>query len=117
MTALQSLQPYVEQLFEDDEVSDQLSRAAANLRRARSRAGRAKNKRKALEDAELRYRLVRGVRAAWAAAVAVQQAPERRKRSRRRSRLRFVVLAGGAVAVALNRARLMEMISGEEQPA
>jgi hypothetical protein len=121
MTALESLQPYVERLFEDDEVSDQLSRAAANLRLARSRAGRAKSKRKAIQDDELRYRLVRGLRAAWAAGVAVQQAPQKQQRKRRRSRLLFVLVAGAGVAIALNepaRTRVMGLVSGsEEQPS
>jgi hypothetical protein len=91
-------------LFEDDEVSDQLSRAAANLRRARSRAGHAKSTRKAIQDPELRYRLGRAARGAWAAGVAVKEAPEKQRRSRRRRRgLVLLVFAGAAAFVAVNR--------------
>ena len=42
-TTLESIQPYVEQLFDDSEVQKHLSRAAANLRGARSRASDAKS--------------------------------------------------------------------------
>jgi hypothetical protein len=98
MTALESLQPYVEQLFEDDEVSDQLSRAVSNLRRARSRAGHAKTKRKAVADPELRHRLARGAQAAWAAGVAIQQGPVKQKRRRRRTRLALLAVVGAAGA-------------------
>ena len=42
MATLEAIQPYVEQLFDDTEIHKQLSRTAANLRAARSRAGKAK---------------------------------------------------------------------------
>ena len=47
---LESIQPYVEQLFDDSDVQKHLARATANLRGARSRAGNAKSKKKALQD-------------------------------------------------------------------
>ena len=55
-TTLESIQPYVEQLFDDSEVQKQLARARANLRGAKSRAGSAKSKKKALQDPTLRRR-------------------------------------------------------------
>src|SRR5438477_608933 len=69
MPTLQALQPYVEQLFEDSDVQRQLSRAAANFRGAGTRAGSAKSKRDALQDAKLRQRLLDGARAGVAAGV------------------------------------------------
>ncbi len=96
MTALETIQPYVEQLFDDSEVQKQLSRAAANLRGARSRASDAKSKKKALQDRRLRRRLLEGGRAAVAAGVAIQQGPE--KRARRGRRRWLLVVAGVGVA-------------------
>ena len=113
MPTLQTFQPYVEQLFEDSDVQNQLSRAAANLRGAGARAGSAKSKRKALQDPKLRRRLLDGARAGVAAGVAIQKGPEKRKR---RSRTKWlVVLAGlGAGAyVATNaplRAQLLDLV-------
>ena len=82
---LESIQPYVEQLFDDSDVQKHLARATANLRGARSRAGKAKSKKKALKDPTLRRRLVNSAQAAVAAGVAIQQGPEKQaRRSRRR---------------------------------
>jgi len=94
MPTIQGFQPYVEQLFEDSDVQQQLSRAAANLRGAGARAGSAKSKRRALMDPKLRQRLLDGARACLAAGVALQKGPEKRKRRRRGKWL--VVLAGSA---------------------
>ena len=119
MPTLQAVQPYVEQLFDDDDVQRQLSRVAANLRGAGVRAGKAKSKRKALQDPRLRRRLLDGARAGVAAGVAIKQGPEKR---RRRSRGKWlVVLAGlGAAAyVATNapvREQLLERL-GQGKPA
>jgi hypothetical protein len=92
MAALETIQPYVEQLFDDSEVQKQLSRAAANLRGARSRASDAKSKKKALQDRRLRRRLLEGGRAAVAAGVAIKRGPEKRAR---RGRRRWVLVAAG----------------------
>src|SRR5215213_858223 len=75
---LESIQPYVEQLFDDSEVQKQLARATANLRGARSRAGSAKSKKKALQDPTLRRRLANTVQAAVAAGVAIKRGPEKK---------------------------------------
>ena len=84
MATLETIQPYVEQLFDDSDVQKHLSRAAANLRGARSRASDAKSKKKALQDRRLRQRLLAGGRAAVAAGVAVKEGPEKRARRNRR---------------------------------
>ena len=60
-STLEAIGPYVEQLFEDSDVQEQLRRAAANLRGAKSRAGRARSKKKAAKDPVLRRRLVDGL--------------------------------------------------------
>ena len=67
MTTLESIRPYVDQLFDDSEVQEQLRRAGRHLRVARSRAGSAKSKKKAVQDEQLRrtdsgnrLRLLRG---------------------------------------------------------
>jgi len=114
-TTLESIQPYVEQLFDDSDVQKHVSRAVANLRGARARAGRAKSKRKALEDRRLRRRLLDGGRAAVAAGVAIKQGPE--KRARRGRRRWLLVIAGVGVGgfLASNadaRARLTDLVGG-----
>jgi hypothetical protein len=119
MPALQTVQPYVEQLFEDADVQQQLSRAAANLRGAGARAGKARSTRQALKDPKLRQRLLDGARAGVAAGVAIQKGPEKRKRRSRGKWL--VVLAGlGAGAyVATNaelRACLLELAGQTNNP-
>jgi hypothetical protein len=121
-STLETIQPYVEQLFEDSDVQKQLRRAAANLRGATSRAGRAKSAKKAAKDPVLRQRIVEGARAAVAAGVAVKRAPEKQQRRSRRGRL---LLLGGLVAagvVATNeqaRGRLLGLLGGnpDQEPA
>ena len=86
MATLESIQPYVEQLFDDSEVQRQLARARANLRGAQARAGKAKSSKKALKDEHLRYRLLEAARATAAAAAAIKAGPEKqRRRSRRKT--------------------------------
>jgi hypothetical protein len=101
-STLEAIQPYVEQLFEDSDVQKQLKKAAANLRGAKSRAGRARSAKKAAEDPVLRRRIADGGRAAVAAAVAIKRGPEKQQRRSRRGRL--LVLGGlaaiGAVAAS-----------------
>jgi hypothetical protein len=100
---LQSIQPYVEQLFDDSEVQKQLARATANLRGAKSRAGNAKSKKKALQDPTLRRRLANSVQAAVAAGVAIKQGPEKKKAKRsRRGWLVALAAAGAGAYVATN---------------
>ena len=63
-TTLESIQPYVEQIFDDSDVQKHLARATANLRGARTRADNAKSKKQALQDPRLRRRLVNTAQAA-----------------------------------------------------
>jgi hypothetical protein len=102
MPTLQAVQPYVEQLFDDSEVQKQLSRAAANLRGAGSRASSAKSKRKALQDPKLRQRLLDGARAGVAAGVAIKKGPEKQKRRSRGKLLLILAGLGAGAYVATN---------------
>jgi hypothetical protein len=114
MATLETIQPYVEQLFDDSEVQQQLSRAAANLRGARSRAGRAKSKKQALKDRQLYQRLIDGAGAAITAGIAVKRGPEKRKRRGRAGRLALLAALGAAGYVATNpdaRQRLLDLVN------
>jgi len=121
MATLETIQPYVEQLFDDSEVQKQLSRASANLRAARSRAGSAKSKKKALKDPTLRRRLADGGRAAVAAGVAIKQGPEKQKRRSRRGWVLVVAGLGAGAFLATNaeaRARVLALVgAGQNEPA
>jgi hypothetical protein len=115
MATLEAIQPYVEHLFDDADVRRQLARASANLRGAKSRADKAKSKKKALKDPTLRHRLAEGARAGFAAAVALKEGPEKDKRRSRRGRLLVLGLLAAAGFVAVNeqaRAKVMELVSG-----
>jgi hypothetical protein len=119
MATLEAIQPYVEHLFDDADVRRQLARAAANLRGAQARAGKAKSKKKALMDPALRHRLAEGARAAFAVAVALKEGPEKDRRRNRRARLLVLGLlaAGGFVAAnAQARAKVMELVGGGPSP-
>ncbi len=121
MATLETIQPYVEQLFDDSEVQKQLSRASANLRAARSRAGSAKSKKKALKDPTLRRRLADGGRAAVAAGVAIKQGPEKQKRRSRRGWVLAIAGLGAGAFLATNadaRAKVLGLVgAGQNDPA
>ena len=118
---LESIQPYVEQLFDDSDVQKHLARATANLRGARSRAGNAKSKKKALKDPRLWRRLLNTAQAAVAAGVAIKQGPEKRARRSRRSWVVVLAAVGAGAYVATNaevRTRLLGLIgTNENEPA
>lgn len=119
-TTLESIQPYVEQLFDDSEVQKQLARATANLRGAKSRAGSAKSKKKALQDPALRRRLVNTAQAAIAAGVAIKQGPEKRAKRSRRGWLVALAAIGAGVYVATNeqaRTKLLGLIGQNDSAA
>ena len=116
-TTLESIQPYVEQLFDDSDVQKHLARATANLRGARTRAGNAKSKKQALQDPRLRRRLVNTAQAAVAAGVAIQKGPEKKARRSRRSWLVLIAAVGAGAYVATNeeaRTKLLGLI-GQDQ--
>lgn len=117
MPTLETIQPYVEQLFEDSDVQKHLARASANLRAAGSRAGSAKSKKKALKDPTLRHRLLDGGRAVVAAGVAIKQGPEKQKRRGRRGWLLAIAALGAGAFLATNadaRARVLGLVGGSE---
>jgi hypothetical protein len=91
--------PYVRRLLEDEYIHDQLSDAAARLRKAYDRAERKKKGAKAAEDKKL-YAHVRGAAGSLrSAALALQRKPPEPKR---RGRKVLVVgsLVGGVVLLA-----------------
>jgi hypothetical protein len=118
---LDSIQPYIEHLFDDAEVQKHLSRATVNLRGAKSRAGKAKSKKKALKDATLRQRLIDGAQAMAAAGAAINKAPEKQARRGRRRGLLLITALGAGAVVAANagaRARVRGLIgAGETETA
>jgi hypothetical protein len=118
---LESIQPYIEHLFDDAEVQKHLSRATANLRGAKSRAAKAKSTKKALEDPTLRPRVIDGAQAMVAAGSAINQAPEKQARRGRRRGLLLIAGLGAGAFVAANagaRARVRGLIgAGETETA
>jgi hypothetical protein len=105
LTTLATIKPYVEQLLDDSDVQDHLSRSAANLRAARRRAAAAKSKKQALTDGPLRRRLASSVREAVLANTTLQQAREkqqRRDRRRRRAAVGLLVLTGAVAYLAVD---------------
>ena len=120
MATLEAIQPYVEHLFDDADVRRQLARASANLRGAKSRADKAKSKKKALKDPTLHHRLAEGAKAGFAAAVALKQGPEKDRRRSRRGRLLVLGLLAAAGFVAANeqaRTKVMELVGGATSSA
>ncbi len=115
MTTLEVMQPYVERLFDDSDVHQELSRAARNLRAARSRAGKAKSKKQLVQDEQLRRRLAGAIRAGAAVTSALAEAPKQQRRSHTRRRLLFVTLiaAGG---VAATRPEVRAWVQGRLAP-
>ena len=110
---LETIQPYVEQLFDDSDVQKQLARATANLRGAKARAGKAKSKKKALKDPTLRQRLLDSGRAAIAVGVAIKKGPEKQARRGRRRGLLLISGVGAAAFLATNaeaRTRLLGLV-------
>ena len=120
-TTLESIQPYVEQLFDDSDVQRHLARATANLRGAKARAGNAKSKKKALQDPRLRQRLLNTAQAAVAAGVAIKKGPEKKARRSRRSWLVVIAAVGAGAYVATNeeaRTKLLGLVGqSEREPA
>jgi hypothetical protein len=111
MATLETIQPYVEQLFDDSKFQRDLSRAGRNLRGARSRAGRAKSKKQAVTDPRVWEWLLGSAGAAIDAAQALRQAPQKQKQRGRGRRLLLLGL-GAAAYVATNesaRGRVLEL--------
>lgn len=79
MAVIDRVGPYVEQLFENEDVQADLQQVAAQARQAYAAASSKKNTKKVLTDNRVRRRLAQSVAAARDAVVAVKQA--RRTRS------------------------------------
>jgi hypothetical protein len=119
MAVIERAGPYVEQLFENEDVQADLQRAAARARQAYAGARSKKNTKKALTDSRVRRRLGQSVAAARDAVVAIKRGPEENKRKRRRVRLLIVVVLAGAVFLAVNedaRNRILGLLGGIGQP-
>ena len=116
-STLESIQPYVEQLFDDSDVQKHLARATANLRGAKARAGNAKSKKKALKDPRLRQRLLTSAQAAIAAGVAIKQGPQKRARRSRRTWVVVIAAIGAGAYVATNeeaRTKLLALVGANQ---
>src|SRR3954447_13656553 len=98
MPTLEAIRPYVEQLFDDDNVQRQLSRAAAQVRAANPKRG---SQKRVLKEPQRRRRLVASPQAAYAAAQTIQEAPQKQNRRRRRGRVLALLVLGAGVAVAV----------------
>jgi hypothetical protein len=92
--------PYLRRLLEDERVHDNLSDAAARLRKAYRRAERKKKGAKAAEDKKL-YEHVRGAAGSLrGAAMALQRKPPPKPKRRGRKILMVGALGGGAWLLA-----------------
>jgi hypothetical protein len=116
MAALETIQPYVEQLFDDSEVQRQLARARANLRAAQARAGKAKSKKQALQDERLRRRLMEAARAAVALTEAIKAGPEKQRKRSRRKGLLALALVGAGAYLAINERERIAGLMGSGTP-
>ena len=92
--------PYVRRLLEDERVHDQLSDAAARLRKAYRRAERKKKGAKAAEDKKLYAHVRRAAASLRGAAMALQRKPPPKPKRRGRKVVLVGTLAGGAVLLA-----------------
>lgn len=104
-TTMERIQPYVEQIFDNDDVRENVARMSANLRAARSRADSRKGVSKAAQDPGVRARLLESARAGRAAVEAVREGPQKRSPWPRRVRLvlAMAVAAGAGAAYQAGR--------------
>lgn len=100
MTALDRIAPYVEQVFENDNVQRNLERSVTRARQAYAGARGKKDAKKAIKDRRVRSRVKESVAAARNAAVAIRRGPELQQRARRRRRLLVVMVIAGAGSLA-----------------
>jgi hypothetical protein len=120
MATLETIQPYVEQLFDDAEVRKQLARANANLRAARARAGRTKSKKQALTDERLRRRIIQSAQALALVAAEIKAGPEKQRTRSRRTRLLLLGVLGVGAFLALNeeaRGQLLALVRSDGSEA
>jgi hypothetical protein len=103
-TTLDRLQPYVENIFDNEDLRANVARARANLHAARRRAESRKDFRKAAEDPGVRARLIESARAGRAAIEAIREGPQPPSPWPRRIRL-VVAMAAVAGATAFYQSR------------
>ncbi|MDP9277755.1 MAG: hypothetical protein M3O76_06055 [Actinomycetota bacterium] len=119
MAVIERAGPYVEQLFENEDVRADLQRAAARARQAYAGVRSKKNTKKVLTDSRVRRRLGQSVGAARNAVVAIKRGPKEKKRKRRRGRLLIFVVLAGALFLAVNedvRNRILGLLIGIGRP-
>ena len=108
------LAPYLEQILEDDEVRDNIRRAAAASRDAYGRA-RGRKKEKAARDPTIQKRLLEAAEAARTALVAIRKGPQKQQRRRRGRLFAALALAAGGAFLAVStdaRAKLLATFGG-----
>lgn len=106
MPTLDRVTPYLESLFEDDDVQDNLRRAGARFGQARRRAGKRRSRKAAAKDPRVWGRLRDSTAFSLAALNALGQAPERQASSHKlRWALLLLVLAAAAFAAYDERTR------------
>ena len=106
MPTLDRVTPYLESLFEDDDVKDNLRRAGSRFGQAKRRAGKRGSRKAAAKDPRVWGRVRDGAAFSLAALTALGQAPERQAPSHRlRWMLLVLVLAAAAFAAYDERTR------------
>jgi len=106
MPTLDRVTPYLESLFEDDDVKNNLRRAGARFAQAKSRAGSKRSRKAAAKDPRVWDRMREGAAYSFAAVSALRQAPERQAPSHRlRWALLVLALAAAAFVAYDERAR------------
>jgi hypothetical protein len=105
MPVFEGLGPYVEQLFDNEDVQDNVRRAVARAQQALARARGRKSTKQALTDRGVQERIRQSVVAAFDAIAAIARGPEierakemQRRRRRRNRLLGLAVLVGGTYA-------------------
>lgn len=112
--------PYLQRLIEDDELRDNLRKAAESSKSAYERLANGKAPAKTLiNDKKLQGDLRDAIDAIRDATIALSDAPKRRRRKARNvARLVLVAGAGGGAALAVNekmRSKVLDKLFGSEE--
>ena len=95
------IQPYVEQVFDNDDVRANVARMTANLRAARKRADEPQERAQGGGGPGVRARLVDSARAGRAAVLAMREGPQKQQSPwPRRVRLVLAMAAAAGAGVA-----------------
>ena len=98
MTVLEQATAYMDQLFENPSVQEDLDRSVRRARQAAARAKQQKNAKAAVQDRGVRLRVQESLAAARSAALQVKRGPEIEQRRRRRKPL---LVAGAVLSAAV----------------